>query len=65
MSDFTLKPPILAAILCNAPPSSFSAPLLIIIAQSLIFRTQRVKIGIFVTYRIKETLPFIKVQSAL
>ena len=35
MSDFTLSPPILAAILCNAPPSSFSAPLLIIIAQSL------------------------------
>ena len=26
MSDFTLSPPILAAILCNAPPSSFSAP---------------------------------------
>ena len=36
MSDFTLSPPILAAILCNAPPSSFSAPpLLIIIAQPL------------------------------
>ena len=27
MSDLTLSPPpILAAILCNAPPSSFSAP---------------------------------------
>ena len=26
MSDFTLSPPILAAILCNAPPSSFSVP---------------------------------------
>ena len=26
MSDFTLSPPILAAILCNAPPSRFSAP---------------------------------------
>ena len=26
MSDFTLSPPILAAILCNSPPSSFSAP---------------------------------------
>ena len=26
MTDFTLSPPILAAILCNAPPSSFSAP---------------------------------------
>ena len=26
MSDFTLSPPILAAILCNARPSSFSAP---------------------------------------
>ena len=35
MSDFTLSPPILAAILCNAHPSSFSAPLLIITAQSL------------------------------
>ena len=36
MSDFTLSPPILAAILCNAPPSGFRVPLLIIIAQSLI-----------------------------
>ena len=27
MSDFTMSPPILAAIFCNAPPpSSFSAP---------------------------------------
>ena len=26
MSDFTLTPPILAAILGNAPPSGFSAP---------------------------------------
>ena len=26
MSDYTLNPPILAAILCNAPLSSFSAP---------------------------------------
>ena len=31
MSDFTLSPPILAAVLCNAPPP----PLQIIIAQSL------------------------------
>ena len=36
MSDFTLSPPILAAILCNAPPLVFQPPLLIIIAQSLI-----------------------------
>ena len=35
MSDFTLSPPILAAILCNAPPLVFQPPLLIIIAQSL------------------------------
>ena len=36
MSDFTLSPPILAAILCYAPPpSGFRPPLLIIIAQSL------------------------------
>ena len=36
MSDFTLSPPILAAILCNAPPLVFqSSPLLITIAQSL------------------------------
>ena len=34
MSDFTLSPPVLAAILCNAPPPS-PQPLLIIIAQSL------------------------------
>ena len=26
MSDFTLRPPILAAILCNAPPSGFRTP---------------------------------------
>ena len=38
MSDFTLSPPILAAILCNAPPLVFQPPpLLIIIAQSLTF----------------------------
>ena len=36
MSDFTLSPPILAAILCNAPPPLvFQPSLLIIIAQSL------------------------------
>ena len=35
MSDFTLSPPILAAILCNAPPPVFQPPFLIIIAQSL------------------------------
>ena len=26
MSDFALTPPILAGILCDAPPSSFSVP---------------------------------------
>ena len=36
MSDFTLSPPILAGILCNAPPLVLGPPLLIIIAQSLI-----------------------------
>ena len=35
MSDFTLSPLILAAILCNAPPLVLGPPLLIIIAQSL------------------------------
>ena len=37
MSDFTLSPPTLAAILCNAPPPPliFQPPLPIIIAQSL------------------------------
>ena len=35
MSDFILSPPILAAILCNAPSSFSGPPLLIIIAQSL------------------------------
>ena len=36
MSGFTLSPPpILAAILCNAPPLVFQPPLPIIIAQSL------------------------------
>ena len=36
MSDFTLSPPILAAILCNAPPPLvLGPPLLIIIVQSL------------------------------
>ena len=39
MTDFTLTPPILAAILCNALPLVFQPlpppPLLVIIAQSL------------------------------
>ena len=39
MSDFTLSPPILAAILCKAPP------LLIIIAQSFMTREVRVFTG--------------------
>ena len=45
MSDFTLSPhPILAAILCYAPPLVFQPPLLIIITQSLMFFIRKVKL---------------------